>query len=151
MGLGIADFIVIVVLVAAGCVVCSVGLWVMLRHAASASQRATQSRLNELASAIKALEAKVAETGKIQEKPAAAPVAETQAPVTAAGQAVQQDDEEVTPETLVVIAAAVTAFLGKKVRIRSAKRVAAAREGVSAWSQHGRMLVHSSHNPRSRS
>jgi hypothetical protein len=151
VGLGTADFVVIVVMVGAGCLVCSVGLWIMLRQAASASQRAMESRLDELASALKALEAKIAEAGKSQEKPAAAPVAEIQAPVAATEQAVQQDDEEVTPETLVVIAAAVTAFLGKKVRIRSARKVTATREGVSAWSQHGRMLVHSSHNPRSRS
>ena len=39
MGLGTADFVVIVVMVGAGCLVCSVGLWIMLRQAASASQR----------------------------------------------------------------------------------------------------------------
>jgi hypothetical protein len=150
VGLGTADFVVIVVMVGAGCLVCSIGLWIMLRQAASASQRAMESRLDELAGALKALEARIAETGKVQEKLVVAPVAEIQAPVAAAEQAVQQDDEEVTPETLVVIAAAVTAFLGKKVRIRSAKRVAATREVASAWSQHGRMLIHSSHNPRSR-
>ena len=75
MGLGTADFIVIVVLVGAGCMVCSVGLWIMLRHAASASQRATESRLDELAGALKALEARIAETGKVQEKLVVAPVA----------------------------------------------------------------------------
>ena len=150
MGLGTADFIVIVVMVGAGCLVCSVGLWVMLRQAAAGSQRATESRLDELTIALKALEAKIAEVGKIREKPAAAPVAEVKEPVVAAPQTVVREDEEVTPETLVVIAAAVTAFLGKKVRIRSARKVTATREGVSAWSQHGRMLVHSSHNPRSR-
>lgn len=148
MGLGTADFVVIVVMVGAGCLVCSVGLWIMLRQAAAASQRAMESRLDELAGTLKALEAKIAEAGKIQEKPAA--VAEIEAPVAATEQAAQQADEGVTPETLVVIAAAVTAFLGKKVRIRSARKVTATREGVSAWSQHGRMLVHSSHNPRSR-
>jgi hypothetical protein len=108
-------------------------------------------QLTELAGALKALEAKIAELGKIAEKPAeAAPEVEVEAPVAAAPQAVQQENEEVTPETLVVIAAAVTAFLGKKVRIRSAKMVRQPREAVSAWSQHGRALVHSSHNPRAR-
>ena len=150
MGLGIADFIVIAVLVGAGCLVCSVGLWIMLRQAASASQRAMEGRLDELTGALRALEAKIAEAGKISEKPAVAPVSEIEAPAPATEQAVQPADEEVTPETLVVIAAAVTAFLGKKVRIRSAKRVASPREGLSAWSQHGRVLIHSSHNPRSR-
>jgi methylmalonyl-CoA carboxyltransferase large subunit len=150
VGLGLADFIVIVVLVASGCLVCSIGLWVMMRQAASAQQHAMEGRLNELTVALKALEAKVAELGKIQEKPAA-PVAaiEASAPYAAAPQAAEPA-EEVTPEMLVVIAAAVTAFLGKRVRIRSAKMVRPPREAVSAWSQHGRALVHSSHNPRAR-
>jgi hypothetical protein len=146
-----ADFIVITVLVGAGCAVCSAGLWIMLRHAASAQQQATEGRLNELAAALKALEAKVAEVGKIPESQAvAAAEVEVEAPVATAPQQVHRADEEVTPETLVVIAAAVTAFLGKKVRIRSAKLVRPPREAVSAWSQHGRVQVHSSHNPRAR-
>jgi methylmalonyl-CoA carboxyltransferase large subunit len=122
----------------------------MLRQAASAQQRAMEDRLAELADALRALETKVAELGKVQENPAA-PVAaiETSAPVADASQAMEPA-EEVTPEMLVVIAAAVTAFLGKKVRIRSAKMVRQPREAVSAWSQHGRVLVHSSHNPRAR-
>jgi hypothetical protein len=63
-------------------------------------------------------------------------------------EAVHREDEQVTPETLVLIAAAVTAFLGKKVRIRSAKMLRSPYPGVSAWSQQGRALVHASHNPR---
>jgi hypothetical protein len=154
VGLGIADFIVIAVLVGAGCLVCSVGLWVMLRQAASSQQRAMEDRLAELAGALKALEAKTAELGKLQEKPAAnAPAAEIPAPapmVAAPQTAEPEEEEDVSPETLVVIAAAVTAYLGKKVRIRSAKMVRPPHEAVSAWAQHGRMLVHSSHNPRAR-
>ena len=153
MGLGIADFIVIAVLVGAGCLVCSVGLWIMLRQAASAQQRAMEDRLAELADALRALQTKVAELGKTQEKPAepTSPVAaiEASTPAAADPQTVEPA-EEVTPEMLVVIAAAVTAFLGKKVRIRSAKMVRQPRETVSAWSQHGRVQVHSSHNPRAR-
>ncbi len=53
--------------------------------------------------------------------------------------------EEVTPETLLVIAAAVTAFLGKKVRIRSAKMLYS-HESFNAWSQQGRAVVQASHN-----
>ena len=152
MGLGIADFVVIVVLVGAGCAVSCVGLWVMLRQVLSGPQRERDSQMDALAGALKVLEAKVAELSKIPEKPAVAePVADVKFPAAAASQAVQQQDEEVTPEMLVVIAAAVTAFLGKKVHIRSAKKLAAPREVVSPWSQHGRALVHTSHNPRSRS
>jgi hypothetical protein len=53
--------------------------------------------------------------------------------------------EEVAPETLLLIAAAVTAFLGKKVRIRSAKMLYA-HESFNAWSQQGRVVVQASHN-----
>ena len=152
MELSSADFIAIAVLVAAGCAVSFAGLWIMLRQAASVSQQVTESRLDALAVALKALEAKVAELSQLTELRAVDDsVAETEAPVVAAPQAVQREDEEVTPETLVMIAAAVTAYLGKKVRIRSAKSLRPPREVASAWSQHGRVLVHGSHNPRSRS
>ena len=53
--------------------------------------------------------------------------------------------EEITPETLLVIAAAVTAYLGKAVRIRSA-RMLYAHESFNAWSQQGRAVVQASHN-----
>ncbi len=53
--------------------------------------------------------------------------------------------EEVSPETLLVIAAAVTAFLGKKVRIRSAKMLYS-HESFNAWSQQGRAVIQASHN-----
>jgi len=150
--LSTADFIVIAVLVGAGCAVSFAGLWVMLRQAVSQQQQATEGRISELTSALKALEAKVAELGRIPELHAVADsVVEAKAQVAAAPPAVQRDDEEVTPEILVLIAAAVTAFLGKKVRIRSAKKLASPREVVSSWSQHGRALVHGSHNPRVRS
>jgi methylmalonyl-CoA carboxyltransferase large subunit len=149
VGLGIADLIVIAFLVGAGCLLCSIGLWAMLRQLLSARQSELGSRLDALAGALKTLEAKVDDLGKQPEEPKiAAPVAEAQAPAAAPLPAVQSQ-QEVTPEMLVVIAAAVTAFLGKKVRIRSAKLVRP-REAVSAWSQHGRAQVHSSHNPRAR-
>jgi hypothetical protein len=52
--------------------------------------------------------------------------------------------EEIAPETLAVIAAAVTAFLGKKVRIHQARLVNP--EVVSPWAQQGRVYVQASHN-----
>lgn len=53
--------------------------------------------------------------------------------------------EEVTPEMLLVIAAAVTAYLGKAVRIRSA-RMLYSHESFNAWSQQGRAVIQASHN-----
>lgn len=52
--------------------------------------------------------------------------------------------EEVTPEIIMVLSAAVAAFLGKRARIRSARLV---RTGSSnAWAQQGRVFVQASHN-----
>jgi hypothetical protein len=53
--------------------------------------------------------------------------------------------EEITPETVLILAAAVTAFLGKKVRIRSARMVYS-HESFNSWSQQGRVFVQASHN-----
>lgn len=59
--------------------------------------------------------------------------------------------EEITPEILMVLTAAVSAFLGKKARIRRA-RVAQHAGLSSAWAQQGRVFVQASHNlPHSRS
>lgn len=51
--------------------------------------------------------------------------------------------EEITPETLMVITAAVAAFLGKKAKI---KKVTRATVSSSAWAQQGRVFVQASHN-----
>lgn len=52
--------------------------------------------------------------------------------------------EEVAPETIMILSAAVAAFLGKRARIRSARLVRAAPS--SAWAQQGRVFVQASHN-----
>ena len=54
-------------------------------------------------------------------------------------------DEEVTPRTVSIIAAAVTEFLGKKVRIRSVKMLPEP-DGASRWVRQGRAMVQGSHN-----
>ena len=51
----------------------------------------------------------------------------------------------ITPETLAVIAASVTAFLGKKVRIRSARTLQTP-YAVERWARQGRLMVQTSHN-----
>lgn len=48
---------------------------------------------------------------------------------------------EVSPEELVMIAAAVTSFLGVAVRIRSARRVEGEAEHASAWALQSRVFV----------
>jgi hypothetical protein len=56
-----------------------------------------------------------------------------------------RSSQQVTPKTLSVIAAAVTEFLGKKVRIRSA-RMLQAPYAVGRWARQGRVTVQTSHN-----
>ena len=147
MALDLTNFIVMVVLVGAGCGLVYVGLWFMLRTAGSERQQTTDLQLNALAAEVEALKARVVELGKA---PAAVSVAEAKAETVAVKPAERREDEVVTPEMLVVMAAAVTAFLGKKVRIRSAKMLRQPRETANLWSQQGRMLIHASHSPRLR-
>jgi hypothetical protein len=53
--------------------------------------------------------------------------------------------DAITPKTLSVIAAAVTEFLGKKVRIR-AVRTLEKPAVVGRWARQGRVWVQTSHN-----
>ncbi|MEE4278564.1 MAG: hypothetical protein V2I82_08900 [Halieaceae bacterium] len=55
----------------------------------------------------------------------------------------RQLDSDVSPETLAMLAAAVTAFLGKRVRIRSARQVGEG-DSTRAWTSFGRAALHSS-------
>jgi len=57
-----------------------------------------------------------------------------------------EKEAEITPEALVMLAAAVTSYLGKKVRIRSARLVPPAEAaGTPAWARHGRAAIQTSH------
>jgi len=157
MAVNWANLAVMTVLVAAGFAMLYGGLRRMLLAAMTGRQLSLESQLNEIASALKVLEGRVAELSPVLE-----PVA-TLAPeftMAATAQAVPEPeatdgdeaaylaDEEITAETMLVIAAAVTAFLGKKVRILSAKRLESPRQGMSPWSQQGRVFVQASHNLR---
>lgn len=56
--------------------------------------------------------------------------------------------EPISPDMLVIIAAAISSFLGKKIRIRSAKMLQSPYEIVNPWSQQGRVSVQASHSLR---
>jgi methylmalonyl-CoA carboxyltransferase 12S subunit len=114
--------------------------WAELVQTVSDRQQATERQLSELIAIIKALEAKVA---ALSPSAVPDPVAAPKAPAPAVA---AQPKAEITPEILVVIAAAVTAFLGKEVRIRSAKMLQSPYEVVNPWSQLGRVVVQASHN-----
>jgi methylmalonyl-CoA carboxyltransferase large subunit len=55
-----------------------------------------------------------------------------------------EQTSEVAPETILILSAAVAAFLGKRARIRSARLVRTAPS--NAWAQQGRVFVQASHN-----
>jgi methylmalonyl-CoA carboxyltransferase 12S subunit len=52
-------------------------------------------------------------------------------------------EPEITPELLMIMSAAIAAYLGKNVRIRRARFISD--QGPSSWSQVGRVSIQSSH------
>ena len=106
-----------------------------------------QQQVTSLAKSVEMLREQVAEQSKV----IAALGARLDRAAPAAGQPsvstfrAQEKEETVEPEVLLVIAAAVTAFLGKKVRIRSAKMLQSPYEIINPWAQQGRVSVQASH------
>jgi methylmalonyl-CoA carboxyltransferase large subunit len=79
-------------------------------------------------------------------RPAApAPQARPEPPKAAPAPAPPPPSDEISPEILSVISAAVAAFLGKKARVRSARLIRPV-VSTSAWAQQGRVFVQASHN-----
>jgi methylmalonyl-CoA carboxyltransferase 12S subunit len=149
MVLTFADLVIVAALVVLGSLIAYFSLQRALRRIASELRQSTEDRVSILANAVSGLEKQVAEL--ILAAPHIS-TARASAMAVLAEEAVFQHEkaEAVTPEILVVIAAAVTAFLGKKVRIRSAKVLQPPYEIVNPWSQQGRVFVQASHNLRSR-
>lgn len=54
-------------------------------------------------------------------------------------------EQEISPEILMVISAAVAAFLGKKARVRGARLIRPV-VSTSAWAQQGRVFVQAARN-----
>lgn len=100
--------------------------------------------LDKLAAAVEQLQAQVAalteRLAKV-EGPAAAPEAEP-GPVAKAAAPPQAAParEEISPEVLLAISAAVAAYLGERAHIRAVRLVSTTR-----WSQEGRVSIQASH------
>jgi len=62
-----------------------------------------------------------------------------------------QTPGEITPETLATITEAVTALLGRKVRVRSVKILPTPEAIVNPWAEHGRAVVQASRDFSQRS
>lgn len=139
-----SELAIVIALVLAG----YFAIYVMLRQQL---QRTVEKLRGEWAEEFRSLMVATRMEGKASALvgPAAAvpPIVQTVAtppPVVAAGPTPAKRPE-VTPEVMLVIAAAVTAFLGKKVRVRSAK-ILYSHESFNPWSQQGRAVVQASHN-----
>jgi hypothetical protein len=160
VALNLVDVLIAAALVVVGCWLTYARVWGAFKQAFSELRRANELQINSLTSTLKALETRVAElssgldagSDRSATKPsAAAPrlasVANT-GTTAATPQTVAPSQEEVSPEILVMIAAAVTSFMGKKVRIRSARMLQSPYEIVNPWSQQGRVFIQASHNLR---
>jgi hypothetical protein len=100
------------------------------------TRRRMQAEIEQLRSMIYEHMQKEREVAK--PLPAPTPTA-AQSPVTP-----DPAPEELSQETLAVIAAAVASYLGKTVRVRGARRLP--QEEVSTWAQQGRVYIQASHN-----
>lgn len=107
--------------------------------ALSERQQSVERQLSELSALVKALEAKIASVSQ----PGSARPAKAAPPV-----AIKPKPAEVSPEVLVMLAAAATAYLGKEVRIRSAKMLQSPYEVINPWAQQGRVFIQASHYAR---
>lgn len=101
-----------------------------------------RSVVEELAKANANAVTAAAKPAPVVEMPKAVATPEAPKPMPAAPPPPKPD--ELAHETLVVIAAAVAAFLGKSVRLRSARLIQPV--GESPWAQQGRVYIQASHN-----
>jgi methylmalonyl-CoA carboxyltransferase 12S subunit len=102
------------------------------------------SLLEEVNERLRGMEERIGRL-ELQIAGSAKPVAIAAAPVPAPVQAApKKEEEQIEPEVLMVIAAAVAAFMGKKARIRRVRRSVAG--GMNPWAQQGRVSIQASHN-----
>ena len=119
-----------------------------LVEALAERQQAADRRLSELGALVEALQVRIAELTRVA--PPAALLTAAQAKAAPLAVARPAKAEAVTPEVIVTLAAAATAYLGKNVRVRSAKMLQSPYEIVNPWAQHGRVLIQASHSLRGR-
>ena len=120
------------------------------QQAASPELVSLQQRVTLLADSLEVLRAQLADQSKVLADLVArvggvAVHDRPQGQIQAASVAAAAADQGLSPEILVVIAAAVTSFLGVKVRIRSAKMLQSPYEIINPWAQQGRVIVQASH------
>ncbi|HEX8926449.1 MAG TPA: hypothetical protein VF786_11680 [Terriglobales bacterium] len=113
------------------------------KSTAPAPKVTAAQQLSELQAQLRAMEANFNQRLTALENKLAVVAVPMPAPVAAPAPP-EPEKYEVTPEILAVIAVAVTTFLGKKVRIHSARPMSG--PGANYWAQQGRVFIQASHN-----
>jgi methylmalonyl-CoA carboxyltransferase 12S subunit len=106
------------------------------------SRESVRREIDEIKAMVAGQQARSAPEPAPATPPAAAAAVPPPAPVVMEAAAAPAD--EVSPEILMVLSAAVAAFLGKKARIRGARMLRPI--DANAWAQQGRVFVQASHN-----
>jgi hypothetical protein len=114
-----------------------------MRQVVAEKQQVTDRQLSAMSATVSALQARVAELGRLQAEQAEREATKT---VDSAGEKRGAPESE----TAAVLIAAATTFLGRKALVRRAGMEAGGRESADAWAQQGRANVQTSHNPRAR-
>jgi hypothetical protein len=112
-----------------------------MRRALTEKQRESDRQWSAMAATVRALQARVAELGGTETE-------QSESGVSAGVTKAMRRPGSPEPETIAVLTAAATAFLGQNARIRSAQAIP--QSGAGTWAQQGRTVVQTSHNPRSR-
>jgi hypothetical protein len=152
--------VVVIMLIAISCLVNYLSAQRTLKQASENARQQLELRLDGLTGTIAELERRIEQLSRENAALAASARRASTSPVRLAPQSaapngvaaslpIKPPQEEVSHEMLVVIAAAVTSFLGKPVRIRSAKMLQSPYEIVNPWAQQGRVVVQASHALRS--
>jgi hypothetical protein len=139
------EWTLLTVMAGAACVAVYAAMARVMRRAVTEKQRETDRQLNAMAATVSALQSRVAELGRLQ-----AQQGESAATAAKAGDSGGDKLGAPEAETVAVLIAAATTFLGRKTRIRLAQSLSAEQSGAGTWAQQGRASVQTSHNPRSR-
>jgi methylmalonyl-CoA carboxyltransferase large subunit len=141
----------VLVLVLIGCVLTYLASRASLSREMKLLRAQLEDRLEVRNTAAPAKDATLVERPKAMAAAAGASAASTGLQRTPAAEefskvqpAAAAPSEEISEEVLVMIAAAVCAFLGKRARVRHTRLVHP--EGASPWAQQGRVFVQASHN-----
>jgi hypothetical protein len=127
--------------------------WFMLRRKSRQMRSEFQRQLGTLSAAVRTLEQDAAQRATAADNSPPADIPKIK--IVAAKPAVpivlrlptDQESTAIAPETQVVIKAALSAFLGHEVQIRSVKLLETP-DVAAAWTTQGRIAVQTSHNQR---